>query len=69
MGHYCFTMRNFRTIQYPLLGNNSEISNYTTAFITQLPVNSNRGTMFSVRSLSRWYKQDKLGASVSQLVS
>jgi hypothetical protein len=37
-----------------LPGNDHEISNYTTA------VNSNRGTVFSVRSVPRCYKQDKL---------
>jgi hypothetical protein len=33
---------------YPLLGNDPEISNYTTAVIRQRPVNSKRGKMLSV---------------------
>jgi hypothetical protein len=54
----------------PLLGNDREISNYTTAVTRQRPVNSNRGMMFSVRSLPKCYKQDKLElSSVSWLVS
>jgi hypothetical protein len=44
----------------PLLGNDREINNYATAVTMQQPVNSNRGTMFSVRSMLRCYKQDKL---------
>jgi hypothetical protein len=47
-----------------LLGNDSEISNYTTAVTRQRPVNSNRGTVFSVRFVPRCYKQDKLGVAV-----
>jgi hypothetical protein len=66
MDHYCYTVRNFRTIQYPLLGNDREISNYTTTVTRQWSVNSKRGTVFPVRSLPRRYKQDKLGAAVSE---
>jgi hypothetical protein len=43
----------------PLLGNDREISNYTTAVTRQRLVNSNRGTVFSVPSVLRRYKQDK----------
>jgi hypothetical protein len=44
----------------PLLGNDSNISNYTRTVIRQRPVNSNRGTMCSVRSVSICYKQGQL---------
>jgi hypothetical protein len=44
----------------PLLRNDCEIRNYTTATARQRPFNSNRGTVFSVRSTPRCYKQDKL---------
>jgi hypothetical protein len=44
-----------------LLRNDCEINDYTTAVIRQRPVNSNRETVFSVRSVQRCYKQDKLG--------
>jgi hypothetical protein len=47
----------------PLLGNDREIGNYTTAVTRQLPVNSNRGTLFSVRSVPRCYKQNEWGVS------
>jgi hypothetical protein len=49
----------------PLLGNDREISNYTTAVTRQRLVNSNRGMRISVLSLPRYFKQDK---SVSELV-
>jgi hypothetical protein len=45
---------------YLLLNNDSEISNYTTTVTRQLPVKSNRGTVFSVRSVPICCKQDKL---------
>jgi hypothetical protein len=45
----------------PLLGNDREIKNYVTAVTSQRPVKSNRRTVFSVRSVLRCYKQDKLG--------
>jgi hypothetical protein len=44
-----------------LLGNDREISNYTTAVTRQWPVNRNRKTLFSVQSVPRCYKQEKLG--------
>jgi hypothetical protein len=44
----------------PLLGNDREIRNYTMGVIRQRPVNSNRGTVFSVRAMLRCYKQDEL---------
>jgi hypothetical protein len=49
----------------PLLGNDRDLSSYTTAVTRQQPVNSNRGTVFSVRSLPKCYKQVRL---VGQLV-
>jgi hypothetical protein len=48
-----------------LLGNDREISNYTTTITRQRPVNSNRGTVFSVRSVPRCYKKNKLEVAVS----
>jgi hypothetical protein len=42
-----------------LLGNDREISNYTTAVTRQRSVN-NRRRVFYVRPVPRWYKQDKL---------
>jgi hypothetical protein len=48
----------------PLLGNDSETSKYTTAVTRQRPANSNRGTVSSVQSVPRCYKQDKLGVAV-----
>jgi hypothetical protein len=48
----------------PLLGDDHEISNYTTAVTRQLPVNTNREKVFSVRSVSGCYKQYKLGVVV-----
>jgi hypothetical protein len=54
----------------PLLGNDREISNYTTAVTKQRTVNSYIGTVFSVRSVVTYYKQGQLAAeSVSQLAS
>jgi hypothetical protein len=47
----------------PLLGNNCEISSYTMVVTRQQPVNSNRGTMFSVLFMLRCHKQDKLGSA------
>jgi hypothetical protein len=47
----------------PLLGNGREISNYTMAVTRQWPTNSNRGMTFSLQSVPRCYKQDKIGAS------
>jgi MoaA/NifB/PqqE/SkfB family radical SAM enzyme len=41
----------------PLAGNDREISNYTTTVTRQRPGNSSRGTMFSVQSVPRYYKQ------------
>jgi hypothetical protein len=41
-----------------LLGNNGETNDWTTAIIKQRLVNSNRGTLFSVQSMPRYYKQD-----------
>jgi hypothetical protein len=43
-----------------LLDNGREITNYTTTVTRQWPANNNRGTMFSVRSVPRCYKQNKL---------
>jgi hypothetical protein len=42
-----------------LLDNDSEISNYKTAVTRQQPVNSNRGRVFSVRSVPNCYKEDQ----------
>jgi hypothetical protein len=48
----------------PLLGNDRETSSYTTAGFakkhgfTERIRNSNRGTVFSVRFVPRYYKQD-----------
>jgi hypothetical protein len=58
----------------PLLGNDCEISKYVTAsqrnmFPWQQLELQQWGTVFSVRSMSRCYKRDKLGAAVSQSVS
>jgi hypothetical protein len=47
-----------------LLGNDRKISNYITAVTRQRPVNNNRGTVFSLRSMPRCYKQDKLGVEL-----
>jgi hypothetical protein len=55
----------FKTILNSLLCNYREISNYTTAVTRQRPVNSNRGTVFSVLPVPRSYKQNKLGMSES----
>jgi hypothetical protein len=49
----------------PLLGNDGETSNYTTDITMQRPVQRNRGTVFSVWSVPRCYKQDKLAVAVS----
>jgi hypothetical protein len=52
-----------------MLSNDCEISNYTTAVTRQQPVNSNRGKVFSARSVSRCYKQDNLGVAVSWIIA
>jgi hypothetical protein len=52
-----------------LLGNDREISKYTVAVTRQWPVNSKRGKAFSVRSVPRCYKQDKLGVQVSSIIA
>jgi hypothetical protein len=44
-----------------MLGSNRQINNYTAAVTRQRPLNNNRGKVFSVRSLLKCYKQDKLG--------
>jgi hypothetical protein len=49
---------------YALLGIDRDLSNYTTAVTRQRPVNSNRGTVFSVRSVPKCYKQGKLGVEL-----
>jgi hypothetical protein len=53
-----------------LLGNDREISNYTTAVTRQRSLNSNRGTACSVRSVLRCHKKDNLARiqSVKELV-
>jgi hypothetical protein len=48
----------------PLLGNGHEVNNCTMAVTRQRTLNNNRGTVFSVRSVSSCYKQDKLGVVV-----
>jgi hypothetical protein len=50
----------------PLLGNDSEISNHTTAVTRQRSVNSNRGKVFSVRSAPICYKQGQLAVGVNE---
>jgi hypothetical protein len=50
-----------------LLGNDHEISNYITAVTWQRPANGNRKHMFSVRSVPRCDKQEKLGVAVERL--
>jgi hypothetical protein len=47
-----------------MLGNNREISTYTTVVTRHQPLNSNRDRVLSVRSVLRCYKQDKLGVAV-----
>jgi hypothetical protein len=49
----------------PLLGNDREISNYTTVFTRQRSVNRNGGMAFSVCSELICYKHDKLVVAVS----
>jgi hypothetical protein len=49
----------------PFEGNDHEISNYTTAVTRQQLLNSNRGTVFSVRSVPRCYKLLQLVRSES----
>jgi hypothetical protein len=44
----------------PLLGNDREIRNYTTAVTRERPVNSKIRTVFSVLSVQRFYKQGQL---------
>jgi hypothetical protein len=62
---YCNHILNFRTLNFfckimwyvdPLLCNDREIWNYTTAVTRQRPVISNRGAVFSVRFVPRCYK-------------
>jgi hypothetical protein len=43
-----------------LLGNDCEISRYTKAVTKQLRANSNKGTVFSVWFMLRYYKQGQL---------
>jgi hypothetical protein len=42
----------------PLLGNDRKTNNYTTAATRLRPVNNNRRTVFSVRSVSRYCNVD-----------
>jgi hypothetical protein len=55
----------------PLPGNDREISDYTTApqtiIFPRQQLNSNRGTVFSVRSVPRCSKQDKSLDSVDSV--
>jgi hypothetical protein len=53
----------------PLVRNDREISIYTTAFTRQWSKNSNRGTVFSVRSMPKYYKQGQLTVGVSLLMN
>jgi hypothetical protein len=70
MSQVCILTGYFFNVQFnivpsiPLLGNDQKISHYTTAVTKQLPVNCNGGMVFSVRSVLRCYKQDKLGVVV-----
>jgi hypothetical protein len=50
-----------------LLGNDREADKKTTAVNKQRSVDSNRGTVFSVRSVPRCYKQHNSNVSESQL--
>jgi hypothetical protein len=53
---------------YPLLGNDRDISNYTTAVTMQRSVNNSRRTVISLRSVPRCYKQGKLiGESMTEI--
>jgi hypothetical protein len=52
----------------PLLGNDREISSYTTAVTGQQPVSGNRGMVFSVLSVLRCYNQDGWGNEFSCVV-
>jgi hypothetical protein len=45
----------------PILGGHREISNYTMTVTRQRHVNNKRGTVFSVQSVPKCYKTDKLG--------
>jgi hypothetical protein len=49
-----------------LLDSDLEVSTYITAITRQWPVNRNRGTMFSVWFMPRYYKQDKSVSGVSE---
>jgi hypothetical protein len=51
----------------PLPGNERGISICTTAVTRQRPVDSSRGAVFSLRSVLRYSKQDKLGVAVSYI--
>jgi hypothetical protein len=48
-----------------LLGNDGEISKYTTAVTRQQAVERNRGMVFSIKSVPRYDKQDKLSVAVN----
>jgi hypothetical protein len=48
----------------PLLGNDRDINNYTTAVTTQKPVNSNKRNVFSVQAVPRCRKQDELASFI-----
>lgn len=52
-------------ISDPLLGNDYEISNYTTVVTRQWPVNSSRRSVLSLRSVPRCYKQVQLVVALS----
>jgi hypothetical protein len=47
----------------PLLSKGREVSKCSTAVNRQRPVNSNRGTVFNVRSVPRCYNPNKLEVS------
>jgi hypothetical protein len=49
-----------------LLGNDRE-TNYTRAVTRQPPLNSNSGTVFSVRSVPKCFKQDSEVTSVESI--
>jgi hypothetical protein len=51
----------------PLPGNDNKIRKYTTTVTRQRPVNSNRRTMFSTRSMPRCYKRGLSDVVVSEL--
>jgi hypothetical protein len=51
-----------------LLGNGQEISNYTTSVTRQRLVKSNKGKVFSLRSVPRSYRKDKLEVAIRELL-